>query len=104
MLKPISHHDWQVLRAVARGNGKSVRGDKLRMSMKKIYSTGMFLVELVRLRLLEVAKEGAQPFEAKYRLTEGGRFASEYGEYHCDPNTWLALDDQPVQTEEPTAA
>ena len=75
----VSHADWQVLRAIARGKGKPVVGTKLRVVPSRATKDGSFLTKLVDTGLLEVVKADTDPFEATYRLTAVGAEAAEYG-------------------------
>lgn len=77
----LSHHDWRVLRRVARAKGKPVIGRELRMDMLRRTHDGSFLTRLVEDGLLGVSHSAADPFEAKYILTKLGREAAEYGVY-----------------------
>ncbi len=76
---PVSHADWQVLRAIARGKGKPVVGTKLRVVPSHATKDGSFLTKLVDTGLLEVLKADTDPFEATYRLTAMGVEGAEYG-------------------------
>lgn len=75
----LSHHDWRVLRIVARAKGKAVIGRELRMEMTRRTQDGSFLNALVESGLLGVSHPATDPFEAKYILTALGREAAEYG-------------------------
>lgn len=77
----LSHHDWRVLRRVARAKGKPVGGRELRMEMTRRTQDGSFLNNLVGDGLLVVAQSAEDPFEVKYVLTQKGRDAAEYGVY-----------------------
>ena len=101
MLIPLGHHDWQVLRAVARSR-KPVPGKALWLNMARNTRDGAFLDELVRVGLLAAEPlKGADPklpapFQKAYSLTPLGKHAAEYGEYEADlaairkPHTALA--------------
>lgn len=85
----IPHYIWQVLRAIARGNGKPVIGHELRPNMSRRTKDGSYLTRLRRAGLLaremplvsdtRDAKK-ALPFRYTYTLTEKGAHAAEYGE------------------------
>lgn len=79
-LFPITHFQWQVLRAVKR-NRKPILGRDLRLSPTRGTKDGAFLNVLVFLGLLDRV-EGVEdkPFEAIYTLSELGKHAAEYGE------------------------
>jgi hypothetical protein len=79
---PVTHNQWQVLRAVKRSR-KPPLGRELRLSPTRGTKDGSFLTNMVRLGLLE-RPTGTEkdPFEATYALTERGKHAAEYGE--CD--------------------
>jgi hypothetical protein len=79
-LFPITHFQWQVLRAVKR-NRKPVLGRELRLSPTRGTKDGEFLNTLAFLGLI-TRLEGTEdrPFEAIYSLTELGKHAAEYGE------------------------
>jgi hypothetical protein len=79
MQVPVSHADWQVLRAVARGKGKPVAGTKLRIVPSRATKDGTFLTKLVEAGFLEVVKAADDPFDASYRLTAMGTEGAEYG-------------------------
>src|SRR5690348_15364341 len=98
MIVPISHCVWQILRTVVRAEsagGLLPTGKDLRVTPSRKTKDGTFLDELVECGLLAVAEkpgrvpataslaEKAEPeqFRARYRLTEKGRYAAEYGEY-----------------------
>ncbi len=77
---PVTHFQWQVLRAVKRSR-KPLVGRDLRLSPTRGTKDGSFLTALVELGLL--ARNGGSdknPFEATYSLTELGKHAAEYGE------------------------
>lgn len=85
----IPHYVWQVLRAVARANGKPVIGHELRLNMARRTKDGSFLTRLVDAGLLaremplvsdERDAKKSLPFRYTYTLTEKGARAAEYGE------------------------
>jgi hypothetical protein len=94
----VSHIEWQVLRCVLRaelaGSGFPL-GRELRVVPTRKTKDGTFLDDLVERGLIEVAaKASALPtstyhgerveppqFRTRYRLTDLGRHAAEYGEY-----------------------
>ena len=84
----LGHHDWRVLRRVARGKGKSVSGHELRMEMSRKTKDGTFLNALVDQGLLVVSVANADPFEAKYSLTDLGKQAAEHGVFEMDWETF----------------
>ena len=90
----IGHFEWQLLRTALRAEaaGTPALGRELRVSMARRTKDGTFLDKLVAEGLLAVAEPPAPPdpavrteepaqFRARYRLTEMGKFAAEYGEY-----------------------
>jgi hypothetical protein len=92
VLVQLVHFQWQVLRAVLRAEaaGQPAVGRDLRLVPTRATKDGSFLDELIDEGLL--AKDGKPepegdrrgepvPFRTKYRLTEKGRQAAEYGEY-----------------------
>ena len=98
MIIPLSHSDWQVLRAVLRAEavgGPPPLGRELRLTPSRKTKDGTFLDALVEEGLLAVAEKAGPPraerprgespepaqFRTRYRLTEMGRHAAEYGEY-----------------------
>ena len=93
MLMPLRHHDWQVLRAVARSR-KPVPGRSLRLNMARNTHGGEFLSGLVRAGLLAAEPlRDANPndppaFRLAYTLTPAGKHAAEYGEYEVDLETF----------------
>jgi len=86
---PVTHFQWQVLRAVKR-NRKPPTGKELRLSPTRGTKDGTFLTVLVQLGLLErLTGTEKDPFTATYTITERGKHAAEYGE--CDfPDEVLA--------------
>ncbi|QJW99902.1 hypothetical protein [Frigoriglobus tundricola] len=79
---PVSHHTWQVLRAVKRTKRPAV-GRALRLDWTRKTKDGSFLTKLVEDGLLVRTTGSAEdPFEATYSLSEQGEHAAEYGE--CD--------------------
>jgi hypothetical protein len=97
MITPLPHFVWQTLRYMARAEatGKDAYGRELRMTPTRRTKDGTFLDELVDQGLIEAVSEpvpfppGASrsekkespQFRTRYRLTELGRHAAEYGEY-----------------------
>ena len=86
---PITHFMWQVLRAAKRSK-KPPTGKELRMVPNRHTKDGTFLDELVKEGLLEVVgvdqptdetKRWPAQFRTRYKLSEKGRHAAEYGEY-----------------------
>ena len=92
MLLPLRHHDWQVLRAIARSR-RPVPGRSLRLNMARSTKDGTFLEELVRAGLLAAEPlrdpDPADPpaFRMAYTLTPLGKHAAEFGEYEADLDT-----------------
>jgi hypothetical protein len=83
MLMPIAPSHWQTLRALARSR-KPVLGRDLRVAWTRQTKGGTFLLELVRIGLLEVVGENQpRPFDSLYKLTDAGKHAAEFGEYEC---------------------
>src|SRR5437763_149243 len=79
---PVSHNQWQVLRAVKR-NRKPITGRELRLNPTRNTKDGSFLTHMVRIGLLRRASGTERdPFAATYELTELGKHAAEFGE--CD--------------------
>lgn len=77
---PVTHNQWQVLRAVKRSR-KPPTGRDLRLSPTRGTKDGTFLTVMVRLGLLDrLTGTEKEPFEATYALTESGKHAAEYGE------------------------
>jgi hypothetical protein len=77
---PVTHFQWQVLRAVKRSR-KSPLGRDLRLAPTRGTKDGKFLTTLVELGLLtRIGGTEQNPFEATYALTEIGKHAAEYGE------------------------
>lgn len=77
---PVTHFQWQVLRAVKRSR-KPLPGKDLRLAPTRGTKDGSFLTTLVDLGLL--IRDGGSdknPFEATYTLSEMGKHAAEYGE------------------------
>jgi hypothetical protein len=96
MLVTLNALEWQVLRAVLRYKGKDgCPGHTLRITPNRRTKDGKFLTELADAGLMEavgapepVAKssggvpdETPEPFRTRWRLTENGKHAAEYGEY-----------------------
>jgi hypothetical protein len=90
---PVSHFTWQVLRAVLRSK-KPPTGRELRLVPNRATRDGTFLDKLVKDGLLQVVsvdplpkgstrQKGQKPiqFRTRYKLTEKGKYAAEYGEY-----------------------
>jgi hypothetical protein len=94
----ISHIEWQILRCLLRAqsaNGAIPLGRELRVSPTRKTKDGTFLDSLVERGLIEVAAKAPPPptarhhgerpepaqFRTRYRLTDLGRHAAEYGEY-----------------------
>lgn len=77
---PITHFQWQVLRAVKRSR-KTLAGRDLRLAPTRGTKDGQFLTTLVELGLL-IRRGGTEktPFDATYSLSELGQYAAEYGE------------------------
>ena len=77
---PVSHFQWQILRAVKRTKKPSA-GRDLRLAPTRSTKDGSFLTRLVGLGLLSRATGTEKaPFEATYALTERGQHAAEFGE------------------------
>ena len=90
---PITHFTWQVLRAVKRAKKKYPTGKELRLVPSRRTKDGTFLDGLVTDGLLEVVgqdepteqtRKWPAQFRARYRLTEKGEHAAEYGEFERD--------------------
>jgi hypothetical protein len=93
MLIPISHLTWQQLRFLLRAEatGEYPIGRELRLKLTRRTKNGMFLDDLVAAGLIEVSADAAprpsggegepRQFRTRYRLTNLGRQAAEYGEY-----------------------
>jgi hypothetical protein len=97
MLVPISHSNWQTLRALARLR-TPVAGRVLRVAWTRQTKDGSFLLELVRTGLLEIVdNKQHSPFDSIYTLTAAGKYAAEYGEYECSRDR-VASPEQPVAT------
>ena len=84
--------DWQRLRALVRAEVKKVypTGRELRIDMSRRSQDGTFLDRLVELGLIAVVVKPPPPphresepaqFRARYKITNLGRHAAEYGEY-----------------------
>jgi hypothetical protein len=95
---PVSHFTWQVLRTVLRSK-KPPTGRELRLAPTRTSKDGTFLDKLVKDGLLQVVsvdplpkdatrQEGQKPvqFRTRYKLTEKGKYAAEYGEYEREVN------------------
>jgi hypothetical protein len=97
MLVPISHSNWQTLRALARLR-TPVAGRVLRVAWTRQTKDGSFLLELVRTGLLEIVdSKQPSPFDSIYTLTAAGEYAAEHGEYECNRDR-VASPVQPVAT------
>jgi hypothetical protein len=97
VLFPITHFEWQLLRHLVRAEATGVHplGRELRVCPTRRTKDGTFLDDLVERGLIAVAAkapalppratpaEQAEPaqFRTRYRLTDRGRHAAEYGEY-----------------------
>jgi hypothetical protein len=81
MLRKLDHLTWQVLRAIKRSGSRPVIGKVLRLDMSRRTKDGTFLTKLVEEGFLAIAEDHDNPFEAKYKLTDLGLNAAEYGEY-----------------------
>lgn len=92
MLLPLSHRDWQVLRAVLRAR-RPVPGRALRLNMSRNTKDGAFLDGLVTAGLLAAEPlrspdpDDPPAFQQAYTITPLGRQAAEYGEYEADLET-----------------
>lgn len=81
VVTPISHAMWQALRVVKRSTSGEVYGFHMRWDLSRRTRDGSFLINLVNVGLLKVTKSHPDnPFMAKYRLTELGKVAAEYGQ------------------------
>ncbi len=85
----ISHHTWQVLRAIKRGNGEPVAGYTLRIGMSRRTKDGSFLGDLFAMGLIDShpapyhePEHASKPvaFRLYYTLKPLGEHAAEYGE------------------------
>lgn len=90
MMIPVSHSEWQSLRALVRA-GKPLKGADLRITPTANNKNGLFLLMMVEKRLLRVTELAVMPMEATYEMTLPGKYAAEYGEYDADPLTKRAL-------------
>lgn len=103
MLRSLGHADWQVIRKIQRetkGTKKGTPGAGLRMIPNRRTKDGTFLLDLEEWGLIERAGQDAppkdaldkvpEPFLIRWRLTELGEYAAEYGEFE-DGNTGLKL-------------
>ena len=92
MLISLLSNDWQVLRAVLRHKGgRGCPGASLRLIPSRKTKDGSFLADLAGRGLLEAAgppdppagpdDPTLDPFRARWRLTDRGRHAAEYGVY-----------------------
>jgi hypothetical protein len=93
VLFPISHADWQVLRAVLRADSPPL-GRELRLTPNRRTKDGTFLDDMVSVGLLAPVGEPGDgradepvQFRTRYRLTELGEQAAEYGEYEREFTT-----------------
>jgi hypothetical protein len=86
---PVSHFTWQVLRALVRKKNRPQTGRQLRLVPNTLTKDGTFFDGLVEKGLLEVVgvdqvteetERRPAPFRTRYKLTEKGKFAAEYGE------------------------
>jgi hypothetical protein len=93
LVYPLSHLSWQVLRAALRSK-KPPTGLELRVVPNRVTKDGTFLDKLVGDGLLEVVvveplpkgatdEEKRRPaqFRTRYKLTEKGRRAADFGEF-----------------------
>ena len=93
MLRSVPHLEWQVLRAILRHKGPAP-GAALRLVPSRRTKNGVHLTALAAAGLIEAAGEPAPPARAaadapaedaavrtRWRLTEKGRHAAEFGEY-----------------------
>lgn len=105
---PVSHFTWQVLRAAKRSK-KPATGKELRINPTRKSRDGSFLDALVTAGLLEEVsvdepnentRKWPAQFRTRYRLTESGGYAAEYGEYEREVTRRKAGDDaeRPEQT------
>ena len=79
-LFPVSHMQWQILRAVKRSRKPAI-GRELRLAPTRATKVGSFLTDLVEMDLLtRMSGTENDPFAATYSLTELGKHAAEYGE------------------------
>lgn len=105
MLVNVPHLEWQVLRAILRHKGPGgCPGTTLRIIPSRRTKNGVHLTALEQDGLIEaagppaplgppvagVADETSEPLRTKWRLTNLGRHAAEYGEYD-DGRGGLAL-------------
>jgi hypothetical protein len=99
LVLPISHFDWQVLRAVKRSKKPPV-GRVLRLVPSRRTKDGSFLTDLVECGLLmHVTGSKDAPFEATYKLTEKGEYAAEHGE--CEMTMKRAIEPAKVEVPKP---
>ncbi|MCE9568255.1 MAG: hypothetical protein K8U57_40160 [Planctomycetes bacterium] len=77
---PVSHMQWQTLRAVKRSR-KPPTGRELRLNPTQSTKDGSFLTKMVEEGLLtRVTGTENEPFAGTYSLTDLGKHAAEYGE------------------------
>jgi hypothetical protein len=83
---PVTHFQWQVLRAVKRSR-KSPTGRELRLAPTRSTKDGKFLTTLIELGLL-IRVDGTEknPFDATYALSDLGKHAAEFGECEIPAN------------------
>jgi hypothetical protein len=87
---PITHNQWQVLRAVKRSR-KPPLGRELRLTPTRKTKDGSFLTTLVQMGLLtRTSGTEKDPFAATYALTELGKYAAEYGECEFPDNLLIS--------------
>ncbi len=92
MLVSLNTLEWQVLRSVLRHKGPAgCPGNTLRIVPSRRTKNGEHLLGLAEAGLLEAAgrpdapagagDDTPEPFRTKWKLTEKGKQAAEYGEY-----------------------
>jgi hypothetical protein len=98
MIRPLDHmYEWRLLRALLRADTPLSGLEMRRREPIRGTKDGTFLDDLVRLGLIEAVGEPeadkpasawSKPvpvqFRTRYRLTDLGRHAAEYGEYEWD--------------------
>ena len=76
--------DWQILRAVLHAGGKPVPGSSLGLTPPRRTRYAKQLDDLIAAGLLVRTGPEDKPLACRYRLTEAGRYAAEYGAYEAE--------------------